>query len=166
MKAAVYPGTFDPVTNGHLDVLKQALTIFDRVVVAVAPNIAKQPMFSVEKRVDMFRQSVDGWSGVEIRSSDGLTVDLAERLGAVAIVRGVRSAGDLETESQMALMNRHLVPSVVTVSFFPGEPSVYVSSSLVKEVFRFGGDVSHQVPPPVLKALSEKRGSTTFGAGH
>ncbi len=158
MKVAVYPGTFDPVTNGHLDVLKQALTVFDRVVVAVATNIEKRPMFSVEDRVDLFRQAVDGLTGVEVMSSDGLTVDLAGRLGAHAIVRGVRSAGDLETESQMALMNRRLAPSVTTVSFFPGEPSVYVSSSLVKEVFRFGGDVSHQVPPPVLKALSEKRG--------
>ncbi len=159
MTVAVYPGTFDPVTNGHLDVLRQALTVFDRVVVAVAPNIAKRPMFSAEERVDMFREAVDGWSGVEVLSSDGLTVDLAARLGARAIIRGVRSTSDLETESQMALMNRRLAPSVTTVSFFPGEPSVYVSSSLVKEVFRFGGDVSHQVPPAVLKALSEKRGS-------
>ena len=159
MKVAVYPGTFDPVTNGHLDVLRQALTVFDRVVVAVATNTEKHPMFSVEDRVDLFRKAVDGWTGVEVMSSDGLTVELAGRLGAQAIVRGVRSAGDLEAESQMALMNRRLAPSVTTVSFFPGEPSVYVSSSLVKEVFRFGGDVSHQVPPPVLKALSEKRGS-------
>ncbi len=159
MKVAVYPGTFDPVTNGHLDVLRQALTVFDRVVVAVATNLEKRPVFSVEERVDLFRQAVDGWTGVEVMSSDGLTVELAGSLGAHAIVRGVRSAGDLETESQMALMNRRLAPSVTTVSFFPGEPSVYVSSSLVKEVFRFGGDVSHQVPPPVLKALSEKRGS-------
>lgn len=159
MKVAVYPGTFDPVTNGHLDVLRQALTVFDRVVVAVATNLEKRPVFSVEERVDLFRQAVDGWTGVEVMSSDGLTVELAGRLGAHAIVRGVRSAGDLETESQMALMNRRLAPSVTTVSFFPGEPSVYVSSSLVKEVFRFGGDVSHQVPPPVFKALSEKRGS-------
>ncbi len=159
MKVAVYPGTFDPVTNGHLDVLKQALTVFDRVVVAVAPNIGKNPMFSVEKRVEMFRQAVDGWKGVEVLSSDGLTVDLAARLDARSIVRGVRSAGDLETESQMALMNRRLAPSVTTVSFFPDEPSVYVSSSLVKEVFRYGGDVSHHVPPPVLKALSEMRDS-------
>lgn len=161
MKVAVYPGTFDPVTNGHLDVLRQALTVFDRVVVAVATNMEKHPMFSVEDRVDLFRQTVDGWSGVEVMSTDGLTVDLAKKLGAHAIVRGVRSAGDLETESQMALMNRRLAPSVTTVSFFPGEPSVYVSSSLVKEVFRFGGDVSHQVPPPVLKALAEKRGSNS-----
>lgn len=159
MKVAVYPGTFDPVTNGHLDVLRQALTVFDRVVVAVATNMEKHPVFSVEDRMDLFRQAVDGWSGVEVMSTDGLTVDLAKKLGAHAIVRGVRSAGDLETESQMALMNRRLAPSLTTVSFFPGEPSVYVSSSLVKEVFRFGGDVSHQVPPPVLKALVEKRGS-------
>ncbi|MCY3770606.1 MAG: pantetheine-phosphate adenylyltransferase [Gemmatimonadetes bacterium] len=159
MSVAIYPGTFDPVTNGHLDVLRQALTVFDRVVVAVAPNTGKQPMFSTEERVEMFREAVDGWSEVEVLSSDGLTVDLAARLEARAIIRGIRSAGDLETESQMALMNRRLAPAVTTVSFFPGEPSVYVSSSLVKEVFRFGGDVSHQVPPPVLKALSEKRGS-------
>lgn len=161
MKVAVYPGTFDPVTNGHLDVLRQALTVFDRVVVAIAPNTGKRPMFTSEERTELFRQAVDGWDGVEVLSSDGLTVDLAKSLDARAIVRGVRSAGDLETESQMAMMNRRLAPSVVTVSFFPGEPSVYVSSSLVKEVFRFGGDVSHQVPPPVLRALAEKRGSTS-----
>lgn len=159
MKTAVYPGTFDPVTNGHLDVLRQALTVFDRVVVAIATNLEKHPMFSVADRVDLFRQAVEGWKGVEVMSSDGLTVELAGMLGAHAIVRGVRSTGDLETESQMAFMNRRLAPSVTTVSFFPGEPSVYVSSSLVKEVACFGGDVSHQVPPPVLKALSEKRGS-------
>ena len=158
MKTAVYPGTFDPVTNGHLDVLKQAMTVFDRVVVAIAPNIAKHPMFSAEERVEMFQGAVDGWTGVEVVSSDGLTVELARRLDARAIVRGVRSAGDLETESQMAMMNRRLAPAVTTVSFFPGEPSVYVSSSLVKEVFRYGGDVSHQVPPSVLNALLEKRG--------
>lgn len=157
MKTAVYPGTFDPVTNGHLDVLKQALTVFDRVVVAIAPNTAKHTMFTVEERVAMFQRAVDGWAGVDVVSSDGLTVELAGRLGARAIVRGVRSAGDLETESQMAMMNRRLAPSVTTVSFFPGEPSVYVSSSLVKEVFRYGGDVSHHVPPPVLNALLEKR---------
>ena len=157
MKIAIYPGTFDPVTNGHLDVLSQALTIFDQVMVAVALNVEKRPMFSVEERVAMFEQSVDGWTGVSVLSSEPLTVALATRLNAQAVIRGVRSATDLEKEAEMAMMNRRLEPSLTTVSFFPGERAVYVSSSLVKEVFYFGGDISDHVPTPVLKALSEKR---------
>ena len=157
MKIAIYPGTFDPVTNGHLDVLTQALTVFDQIVVAVSLNIGKHPMFSVEERVEMFQQSVAGWTGVEVLSSETLTIDLAARVNAQAIIRGVRSTGDLEKESEMARMNRRLAPSVTTVSFFPGEQAVYVSSSLVKEVFYFGGDIRDHVPTPVLKALYEKR---------
>ena len=158
MKSAVYPGTFDPITNGHLDILKQALIIFDRVFIAVAPNVSKSPLFSLEERLQMIRQSVDKQNGVEVISSEGLTVELARQVKVQAIIRGIRTGEDLAAENQMALMNRHLAPELTTIAFFPGEPFAYVSSSLIKEVHKFGGDITHHVPPAVEKALEEKRG--------
>ena len=158
MKSAVYPGTFDPITNGHLDILKQALIIFDRVVIAVAPNVSKSPLFSLEERLQMIRQSIDKQNGVEVISSEGLTVELARQVKVQAIIRGIRTGEDLAAENQMALMNRHLAPELATIAFFPGEPFAYVSSSLIKEVHKFGGDITHHVPPAVVKALEEKRG--------
>lgn len=158
MKSAVYPGTFDPITNGHLDILKQALIIFDRVVIAVAPNVSKSPLFSLEERLQMIRQSIDKQNGVEVISSEGLTVELARQVKVQAIIRGIRTGEDLASENQMALMNRHLAPELTTIAFFPGEPFAYVSSSLIKEVHKFGGDITHHVPPAVVKALEEKRG--------
>ena len=158
MKSAVYPGTFDPITNGHLDILKQALIIFDRVVIAVAPNVSKSPLFSLEERLQMIRQSIDKQNGVEVISSEGLTVELARQVEVQAIIRGIRTGEDLAAENQMALMNRHLAPELTTIAFFPGEPFAYVSSSLIKEVHKFGGDITHHVPPAVVKALEEKRG--------
>jgi pantetheine-phosphate adenylyltransferase len=158
MKSAVYPGTFDPITNGHLDILKQALIIFDRVVIAVAPNVSKSPLFSLEERLQMIRQSIDKENGVEVISSEGLTVELARQVKVQAIIRGIRTGEDLAAENQMALMNRHLAPELTTIAFFPGEPFAYVSSSLIKEVHKFGGDITHHVPPAVEKALEEKRG--------
>jgi len=158
MKSAVYPGTFDPITNGHLDILKQALIIFDRVVIAVAPNVSKSPLFSLEERLQMIRQSIDQQNGVEVISSEGLTVELARQVKVQAIIRGIRTGEDLAAENQMALMNRHLAPELTTIAFFPGEPFAYVSSSLIKEVHKFGGDITHHVPPAVVKALEEKRG--------
>ena len=158
MKSAVYPGTFDPITNGHLDILKQALIIFDRVVIAVAPNVSKSPLFSLEERLQMIRQSIDQQNGVEVISSEGLTVELARQVKVQAIIRGIRTGEDLAAENQMALMNRHLAPELTTIAFFPGEPFAYVSSSLIKEVHKFGGDITHHVPPAVEKALEEKRG--------
>ncbi len=158
MKSAVYPGTFDPITNGHLDILKQALIIFDRVVIAVAPNVSKSPLFSLEERLQMIRQSIDKQNGVEVISSEGLTVELARQVKVQAIIRGIRTGEDLAAENQMALMNRHLAPELTTIAFFPGEPLAYVSSSLIKEVHKFGGDITHHVPPAVVKALEEKRG--------
>ena len=154
----VYPGTFDPITNGHLDILKQALIIFDRVVIAVAPNVSKSPLFSLEERLQMIRQSIDKENGVEVISSEGLTVELARQVKVQAIIRGIRTGEDLAAENQMALMNRHLAPELTTIAFFPGEPFAYVSSSLIKEVHKFGGDITHHVPPAVVKALEEKRG--------
>ncbi len=158
MKSAVYPGTFDPITNGHLDILKQALIIFDRVFIAVAPNVSKSPLFSLEERLQMIRQSVDKQNGVEVISSEGLTVELARQVKVQAIIRGIRTGEDLAAENQMALMNRHLAPELTTIAFFPGEPFAYVSSSLIKEVHKFGGDITYHVPPAVEKALEEKRG--------
>ena len=158
MKSAVYPGTFDPITNGHLDILKQALIIFDRVVIAVAPNVSKSPLFSLEERLQMIRQSIDKQNGVEVISSEGLTVELARQVKVQAIIRGIRTGEDLAAENQMALMNRHLAPELTTIAFFPGEPFAYVSSSLIKEVHKFGGDITHHVPPAVVKAWEEKRG--------
>ena len=158
MKSAVYPGTFDPITNGHLDILKQALIIFDRVVIAVAPNVSKSPLFSLEERLQMIRQSIDKQNGVEVISSEGLTVELARQVKVQAIIRGIRTGEDLAAENQMALMNRHLAPELTTIAFFPGEPFAYVSSSLIKEVHKFGGDITHHVPPAVVKALEEKQG--------
>ena len=158
MKSAVYPGTFDPITNGHLDILNQALIIFDRVVIAVAPNVSKSPLFSLEERLQMIRQSIDKENGVEVISSEGLTVELARQVKVQAIIRGIRTGEDLAAENQMALMNRHLAPELTTIAFFPGEPFAYVSSSLIKEVHKFGGDITHHVPPAVVKALEEKRG--------
>jgi len=158
MKSAVYPGTFDPITNGHLDILKQALIIFDRVVIAVAPNVSKSPLFSLEERLQMIRQSIDKQNGVEVISSEGLTVELARQVKVQAIIRGIRTGEDLAAENQMALMNRHLAPELTTIAFFPGEPFAYVSSSLIKEVHKFGGDITHHVPPAVVKALEEKLG--------
>ena len=158
MKSAVYPGTFDPITNGHLDILKQALIIFDRVVIAVAPNVSKSPLFSLEERLQMIRQSINQQNGVEVISSEGLTVELARQVKVQAIIRGIRTGEDLAAENQMALMNRRLAPELTTIAFFPGEPFAYVSSSLIKEVHKFGGDITHHVPPAVEKALEEKRG--------
>jgi len=158
MKSAVYPGTFDPITNGHLDILKQALIIFDRVVIAVAPNVSKSPLFSLEERLQMIRQSIDKQNGVEVISSEGLTVELARQVKVQAIIRGIRTGEDLAAENQMALMNRHLAPELTTIAFIPGEPFAYVSSTLIKEVHKFGGDITHHVPPAVVKALEEKRG--------
>lgn len=158
MKSAIYPGTFDPITNGHLDILKQALIIFDRVIIAVAPNVSKSPLFSLEERLQMIRQSINQQNGVEVISSEGLTVELARQVKVQAIIRGIRTGEDLAAENQMALMNRHLAPELTTIAFFPGEPFAYVSSSLIKEVHKFGGDITHHVPPAVVKALEEKRG--------
>lgn len=155
MKIAVYPGTFDPITNGHLDILKQALMVFDLVYIAVAPNVRKSPLFSVQERMDLIELTV-GSDRAPVLSSNELTVALAKRLNACAIVRGVRAGTDFELESQMALMNRNLAPDLCTVCFFPGEPNTYISSSLIKEVARFGGEVGPFVPKEVARRLADK----------
>ncbi|MBM3262820.1 MAG: pantetheine-phosphate adenylyltransferase [candidate division Zixibacteria bacterium] len=156
MRTALYPGTFDPMTNGHIDILRQAVALFDQVVVAVAPNLRKMPLFTVEERITLIGEAVGDMSQVSVVASEELTVDLARRLHACAIIRGIRIGGDFETEYQMALMNRQLAPEIHTVCFFPGEPNTYVSSTLIKEVARFGGDISRLVPSTIAEGLARK----------
>ncbi|HEY7686798.1 MAG TPA: pantetheine-phosphate adenylyltransferase [Gemmatimonadales bacterium] len=155
MRIAVYPGSFDPVTKGHEDLIRRSLAFVDRVVVAVAVNVAKQPLFTLEERVGMIRETVR-LPGVDVQSFEGLLVEFARRIGASVIVRGLRAVSDFEYEFQMALMNRNLDPKLETVFLVPAFDLTYLSSSLVREVARFGGDVSQLVHPSVQQALKRK----------
>ena len=156
-RVAVYPGSFDPITRGHEDLIRRALTFADRVIVAVAVNVAKQPLFTLEQRVALIQKAaVD--PRVEVRSFDGLLADFVRTAGATLIVRGLRAVSDFEYEFQMALMNRNLAPGVETVFLVPAFDLTYLSSSLVREVARFGGDVSQLVHPAVDQALKQKFG--------
>jgi pantetheine-phosphate adenylyltransferase len=153
----VYPGSFDPVTRGHEDLIRRSLAFVDRVIVAVAVNVAKQPLFTLEERVSLLRETIR-LPEVDIRSFDGLLVDFARSVGAAVIVRGLRAVSDFEYEFQMALMNRTLAPTLETVFLVPAFDLTYLSSSLVREVARFGGDVSQLVQPSVQQALRKKFG--------
>jgi pantetheine-phosphate adenylyltransferase len=154
---AVYPGTFDPITNGHLDILERALHLFDRVVVTIATNIRKQPLFTVDERIGFIRDALANHAGrLEFASFDGLLVEFCRQRGAGVIVRGLRALADFEYEFQFAHMNRRLAPDVDTVFFMTDERNHYVSSSLVKEVASLGGDVTGLVPPAVVRALAQK----------
>jgi pantetheine-phosphate adenylyltransferase len=157
MTTAVYPGSFDPITNGHLDVIGRAVGVFERVVVAVLANPRKQPLLSTEQRVEVIRAALDearlGDDRVTVETFDGLTVDACRRLGAAFIVRGLRAISDFETEMQLAHNNRRLAPSVDTVFFMTAVEHGYVSSSLVKEIAAFGGDVTGMVPAAAVDAL-------------
>jgi len=155
-RTAVYPGSFDPVTLGHLDVLERATLIFDKVIVGVLENPAKQPLFSVEERIDLIRQSAGENPRVEVDTFNGLTVDFADRVGAHAIVRGLRAVSDFENEFQMALMNRRLAPHIHTVFLMTAFSNVFVSSTLIKEVCRYGGRIDDFVPPPVAAAMRRR----------
>jgi len=155
LRIAVYPGSFDPVTKGHEDLIRRSLAFVDRVVVAVAVNVAKQPLFTLEERVGLIRETVR-LPGVDVQSFDGLLVEFARRIGASVIVRGLRAVSDFEYEFQMALMNRNLDPKLETVFLVPAFDLTYLSSSLVREVARFGGDVSQLVHPAVQQALKRK----------
>ena len=158
-RVALYPGSFDPITLGHIDILERATAIFDRVVVSVLRNPAKQPLFSVDERLDLIRAATESIDGeVTVDSFDGLTVEHARQVGAIAIVRGLRAVSDFETEFQMALMNRRLEPDVHTVFLMTSAPYVYMSSNLVKEVCRLGGDISGFVPPAIAEALHRRLG--------
>jgi pantetheine-phosphate adenylyltransferase len=154
---AVYPGTFDPITNGHLDILRRALALFDKVIVMIAINQRKQPLFSAQERIAFIQDAMPEADGrLEFASSDGLLVDFCREHGASVIVRGLRALADFEYEFQFAHMNRRLAPGVDTVFFMTDERNHYVSSSLVKEVASLGGDVTGLVPHAVVEALAAK----------
>jgi pantetheine-phosphate adenylyltransferase len=157
-RVAVYPGSFDPVTLGHLDILDRATAIFDRVVVAVLANPAKTPLFTAEERVEIIRQCIADRPNVDVGSFDGLTVDYAESLGATAIVRGLRVLSDFESEFTMALMNRRLKPSINTVFLMTSFSNVFISSSIIKEVCALGGSVDEVAPDVSVRAMRRKFG--------
>ena len=156
---AVYPGSFDPITNGHVDIIARGLSVFDEVVIAILINPDKQPLFSVEERVAIIKQAYAGNRRVHVDTFSGLLVDYAVRSGASVIVRGLRAISDFEYEFQMALMNRRLDPRIETVFMMPAESYSYLSSRLVKEVFQLGGSVRDLVPSVVEARLREKYGS-------
>ena len=160
-KKVVYPGTFDPITNGHVDLVQRASHLFDQVVVAVAANKKKKPLFTTEERVELARQVLTGYDNVEICGFDCLLKDLVEEKGAYGVVRGLRAVSDFEYEFQLANMNRVLAPSMESLFLTPAEHLSYISSSLVKEIASLGGDVSTFVPAEVEHALKTK--FTTLG---
>jgi pantetheine-phosphate adenylyltransferase len=157
MRHAVYPGTFDPITLGHLDIVARACAVFERLTVAVLVNPRKQPALDLDVRIAVIRESLAALpgmgEGIEVVSFEGLTVELARQLGATAIVRGLRVVSDFESELQMAQLNRRLAPDIDTVFFMTGIEHAYVSSTMVREIAGFGGDVSSMVPPAALRRL-------------
>jgi pantetheine-phosphate adenylyltransferase len=153
---AIYPGSFDPVTNGHLDLIERGEKMFDRLIVAVLKNTEKEPMFSVPERVEMLREVTRQWESVEIDVFEGLLVDYARKRGADVILRGIRAVSDYEYELQMALMNRKLEPRLETVFMMPGETYSYLSAKVVREIAHFGGPLTGLVPPTVEQRLRAK----------
>ena len=156
VKRAIYPGSFDPVTNGHLDVIERACRLFDEVIVAVACNEEKRALFANEERMALLRETAGRMPGVTIASFDGLLVDFAREQNAGAVIRGLRAVSDFEFEFQMALMNRKLNPAIETIFLMPKEDYTYLSSRLVKEIARLGGSVGAFVPHSVVTALQAK----------
>jgi pantetheine-phosphate adenylyltransferase len=157
-RRAIYPGTFDPFTNGHLDVLERALNIFDEVTVVIAENSQKKSLFSIDERRAMISEIISQYPGVDVMVLEsGLLADYARQLGATAIIRGVRQVKDFEYEFQMSLLNRHLYPEVTTVFLMPNVKYTYVASSIIREVAMLGGDVSKFVHPCVMEMLNRKR---------
>ncbi len=154
-RRAIYPGSFDPITNGHLDIIERSANMFDEVIVAVLVNDGKDPMFSLEERVEMIR-AVSRWSNVRVGTFEGLLVQYAVEQGAQVIVRGIRAVSDYEYELQMALMNRRLEPRVETVFMMSAEAYSYLSSRLIKEVFKLGGSISGLVPPDVEQRMKQR----------
>ncbi|HEX2747958.1 MAG TPA: pantetheine-phosphate adenylyltransferase [Verrucomicrobiales bacterium] len=160
MTIALYPGSFDPITCGHLDVIERAARLFDRLIIAVAHNADKKPLFSAAQRVDLIRQSTSALGNIEVVTFDGLLVDFARKSGAAAVVRGLRAVTDFEYEFQMALMNKTLSPELETVFLTSREAFTYLSSRVIKEVARLGGDITKFVPPPVVTALKSALSTT------
>ena len=156
MQRAVYPGTFDPVTNGYLDLIKRSLVMFDEVVVAVTDHSAKKTLFNLEERLALVKSAVKGWRGVRVEPFSGLLVAYAKKRNCCAIIRGLRAVADFEYEFQMALMNRHLSPTLETIYLMPSEVYTYVSSTIIKEVAGLGGRVDAFVPVSVKRALQER----------
>ena len=150
---ALYPGTFDPPTNGHVDLIQRGAKLFEHLTVGILNNPVKNPLFTVEERVEMLRESTSALDNVSVATFDGLMVEFARQLGARAVLRGIRAIPDYEHEFQMALMNRRLAPEIETVFLQPAGRYSFISSRMLKEVFSFGGDVTGLVPPNVLKRL-------------
>jgi pantetheine-phosphate adenylyltransferase len=157
---ALYPGTFDPPTNGHVDLITRGSKLFEHLTVGILINPVKNPLFTVEERVEMLRESTSAFGNVSVATFDGLMVDFAKQLGATAVLRGIRAISDYEHEFQMALMNRRLAPEIETVFLQPAGRYSFISSRMLKEVFSFGGDVTGLVPPNVLKRLRGRIGKT------
>jgi len=153
---AVYPGTFDPVTNGHIDLVERSLRIFDEVIVAVAANPKKEPLFPLDERVTLFKQAISHFSNVVIEGFDGLLVDYVKQKKAAGIIRGLRAVSDFEYEMQMALMNRRLDNTIETVFLMPNEEYSFITSTIVKEAASYGGDVSSLVPKVVVEKLKKR----------
>jgi len=163
-RLAVFPGSFDPLTNGHVDIIERGTHLFEKIIVAILVNAEKSPLFSMDERVEIVRETFRGRPNIEVDTFDGLLVDYVERRKAHVIVRGLRALSDFETEFQMALMNRRLSPSVETVFMMPAEQYTYISSRLIKEVFSLGGQVRGLVPEIVVTRLQEKqRGNVNVG---
>lgn len=159
MRRAIYPGTFDPITNGHLDVLERATHLFDEVVLAVAPNDPKNPIFTQEERLALVREVTQAMPQVSVKLLEGLTVDFARKHGAVALIRGLRAISDFEYEFQMAQMNRHLADDIETIFLMPNQEYFYTSSNIVKAVANFDVErIDNFVPPRIMAALREKYG--------
>jgi len=158
MRTVIYPGSFDPLTNGHLDIVHRAARLFDKVIVAVAKNESKNPLFSMSDRLGLVRQSVTELPNVEVDSFEGLLVEYVEANGGQAVIRGLRAVSDFEFEFQLALMNRKLNERVETIFMMPKDTYTFLSSRIVKEIARLGGDVQSFVPPAVVKALRKKFG--------
>ncbi|RMI24926.1 MAG: pantetheine-phosphate adenylyltransferase [Calditrichaeota bacterium] len=162
MRIAIYPGTFDPITYGHLDVIERAARLFDHIIITVAYNPAKSPLFTAEERVQLIREAIaelDTAATLTVEMFDGLLVDFAKSRNAVAIIRGLRAISDFEYELQMALVNRRLYSRVSTVFLMPHERYTYLNSSIVREIASLGGDISHFVPPVVEARIREKLSS-------
>ena len=156
MRKVIYPGTFDPVTYGHIDIIKRTIELFDFVAVTVAINPAKKPLFSVKERVSLLKESLKEFNNVSVESFDGLVVDYAHKVGAIGIIRGLRAVSDFEYEFQMALMNRKLANDIATIFLMPHKKYTYLDSSIVRNLAGLNSDVSDFVPPSVQKALKKR----------